>query len=508
MSFVSVVSVVVVVAHRSRVEVAMLDLDEETERALDAAREKEEEEEERRRRGEEEGGGGGGGVASRRGRVSFMERNFGTREPRTAEEAMGMSAMTCAALVNAPRAELSARRFAKAMEAALGAGEENARARGASRTRYADATRTGIRLAYRAFGESEKRAVIVLHDVGESCGAYCGFGGALMDAGYAVYALDLRGHGESAWSREGRYAPEDLADDVESFIIELDLYVRPVAIVGFGLGGLVAAAMANKNPRLVAAVILVESSPLAPADAYRFFPLQTAAFSSVVEAARALASPIFDAAEEKSSGRERNLKYMCKLAVLSSTTTDRRDGGVREPSLTRWKMDHGFYSNHTAESFWEDIKHLQCHLSLVYGEHSSYVDTSDAKSIVSAAGLAKSARAYRVLDATRRLIEDDPKYFLDVVLTALSHADADMLIANKEPRRPESLGIRPLPKYATIEDAIKALAPRAPPSSDDIEAALARARVDDECESDDDEGKFNNRTMLIQNDPEYFGFVG
>jgi len=472
----------------------MLHLDEETERALDA-RDKEEQ-----RQHKEE--------ALPAKRVSFMERNFGMREPRTAEEATAMSAVTCAALARAPRVELSARRFAKAMEAALGAREENARARGASRTRYVDATRTGIRLAYRAFGESEKRTVIVLHDVGESCGAYCGFGRALADAGYAVYALDLRGHGESAWSREGRYAPDDLADDVESFIIELDLYVRPVTIVGFGLGGLVAAAMANKNPRLVAGAILVESSPLAPADAYRFFPLQTAAFASVVEAARALASPIFDGPEEKSSGRERNLKYMCTLAVLSSTTTDRRDGGVREPSLTRWKMDHGFYSNHTAESFWDDIKHLQCHLSLVYGEYSSYVDTSDAKSIVSAAGLAKSARAYRVLDATRRLIEDDPKYFLDVILTALSHADDDMLIANKEPRRPESLGIRPLPKYATIEDAIKALAPRAPPSSDDIDAALAHARVDDECESDDDAGKFNNRTMLIQNDPEYFGFVG
>lgn len=472
----------------------MLDLDEETERALDA-RDKEEQ-----RQHEEE--------ALPPKRVSFMERNFGVREPRTAEEAAAMSAVMCAALARAPRVEMSARRFAKAMEAALGAGEENARARGASRTRYVDATRTGIRLAYRAFGEGEKRTVIVLHDVGESCGAYCGFGGALADAGYAVYALDLRGHGESAWSREGRYAPDDLADDVESFIIELDLYVRPVAIVGFGLGGLVAAAMANKNPRLVAAAILVESSPLAPADAYRFFPLQTAAFASVVEAARALASPILDAPEEKSSGRERNLKYMCTLAVLSSTTTDRRDGDVREPSLTRWKMDHAFYSNHTAESFWDDIKHLQCHLSLVYGEYSSYVDTSDAKAIVSAAGSAKSARAYRVLDATRRLIEDDPKYFLDVILTALSHADDDMLIANKEPRRPESLGIRPLPKYATIEDAMKALAPRAPPSSDDIDAALAHARADDECESDDDAVKFNNRTMLIQNDPEYFGFVG
>ena len=94
-----------------------------------------------------------------------------------------------------------------------------------------------------------------------------------------------------------------------------------------------------------------------------------------------------------------------------------------------------------------------------------------------------------------------------MIIYALMRADADLLIENKEPRRPEMLGIRPLPQYATIEDALKALQPRAPPSAEVVRAALAEASVDDECASDEDTAKFNNRTMLIQNDPEYFGFV-
>ena len=55
---------------------------------------------------------------------------------------------------------------------------------------------------------------------------------------------------------------------------------------------------------------------------------------------------------------------------------------------------------------------------------------------------------------------------------------------------------------------MKALAPRPVPTSAVVEEALRDVRKDDECESDDDTHRFNNRTKLIQNDPEYFGFVG
>jgi len=56
----------------------------------------------------------------------------------------------------------------------------------------------------------------------------------LAARGYGVFAPDLRGHGDSAWSSECCYSPAALSDDLESLIIELDLYVRPVVLVGFG----------------------------------------------------------------------------------------------------------------------------------------------------------------------------------------------------------------------------------------------------------------------------------
>ena len=69
-----------------------------------------------------------------------------------------------------------------------------------------------------------------------------------------------------------------------------------------------------------------------------------------------------------------------------------------------------------------------------------------------------------------------------------------------------------VPAFGTtleIQDALKAIAPRAVPTEAAVEAALEDVRADDECPSDDDSAaRFNNRTKLIQNDPEYFGFVG
>ena len=45
-----------------------------------------------------------------------------------------------------------------------------------------------------------------------------------------MFAPDLRGHGDSAWSADGQYTPAALADDLESLIIELGRAVQVVSI--------------------------------------------------------------------------------------------------------------------------------------------------------------------------------------------------------------------------------------------------------------------------------------
>eukprot|EP00951_Prasinocladus_malaysianus_P007895 scaffold56872_cov43-Prasinocladus_malaysianus.AAC.1 len=96
-----------------------------------------------------------------------------------------------------------------------------------------------------------------------------------------VFAIDLRGHGASTRSSDGNYSPGHLAADIESFILELDLYVRPVALVGVGLGAATALSLAAAAPRLVGALMLMEFSFVGPSeesiDPLAFFPMQAMA---------------------------------------------------------------------------------------------------------------------------------------------------------------------------------------------------------------------------------------
>ncbi len=73
-----------------------------------------------------------------------------------------------------------------------------------------------------------------------------------------LYALDLRGHGQSG-RVNGRYCLQDFVDDVIAFLREV--VGEPAAIVGHSFGGMVALMVAAQCPELVRAV-LVGDSPL------------------------------------------------------------------------------------------------------------------------------------------------------------------------------------------------------------------------------------------------------
>ena len=132
---------------------------------------------------------------------------------------------------------------------------------------------------------------------------------------------------------------------------------------------------------------------------------------------------------------------------------------------------------------------------------------------------ASSARATSVVEipgASHFVLEDRPRELRDSILDALLAAEGAIAATDARARCPETLGIRPLAQFASMEEAMKQLAPRSLPTPQQVEAALAEASVDDEVPDDELEaarggdggGGAHRRTALIQNDPEYFGFVG
>jgi pimeloyl-ACP methyl ester carboxylesterase len=93
----------------------------------------------------------------------------------------------------------------------------------------------GAELVAESWGKPRDPAVILLHGGGQTRHAWRRAGERLSQLGFHALIPDLRGHGESAWSVDGRYSPELYADDVRAWCKLAEK--RPV-LVGASLGGL------------------------------------------------------------------------------------------------------------------------------------------------------------------------------------------------------------------------------------------------------------------------------
>jgi pimeloyl-ACP methyl ester carboxylesterase len=82
-----------------------------------------------------------------------------------------------------------------------------------------------------------------------------------MEADYDVIMPDARGHGKSSVPDYG-YRYEDHANDVLGLIEALRL--SPPILIGHSMGGLVAAAVASRNPELLRCLILADPTFLSP----------------------------------------------------------------------------------------------------------------------------------------------------------------------------------------------------------------------------------------------------
>ena len=114
--------------------------------------------------------------------------------------------------------------------------------------------RDGLELAYRETGEG--RPLVLLHGFAASGRQWLDHGpaAALADAGYRVILPDLRGHGDSARTRDPAcYPPDVLADDGLALIDGLGL--DDYDLGGYSLGGRVVLRMLVRGARPARAVV-------------------------------------------------------------------------------------------------------------------------------------------------------------------------------------------------------------------------------------------------------------
>jgi esterase len=122
-------------------------------------------------------------------------------------------------------------------------------------------TVNGLRIHYLEWGSSDKQPLIMLHGIGRIAHTFDHIAPHFATR-YHVMAVDMRGHGDSAWDSKGAYLVEDYVKDIEGLADQLSL--KRIAIWGNSTGGRVAQVFAGLHPDLVAAVISEDVGPERP----------------------------------------------------------------------------------------------------------------------------------------------------------------------------------------------------------------------------------------------------
>jgi pimeloyl-ACP methyl ester carboxylesterase len=115
---------------------------------------------------------------------------------------------------------------------------------------------TGVRLHYAEEGPANGKVIIMLHGLSDSWFSFSKVMPLLSD-GYRIYALDLRGHGNSDRPASG-YHTRDLAADVIAFMDAKK--IASATIVGHSMGSFIAQYVALAAPKRVERMILIGSA--------------------------------------------------------------------------------------------------------------------------------------------------------------------------------------------------------------------------------------------------------
>ena len=183
--------------------------------------------------------------------------------------------------------------------------------------------------------------------------------------GEPILAVDLPGHGHSAWRDDGDYTPRSLALDIAPLIEK----IAPDAglVCGMSLGGLTTLALAYQRPDLVSRLMMVDITP-------GVTPEKSKSITDFVNGPQSF--PSFDdllartvehnPTRSRSSLRRGILHNARQLDDLSWVWRyDRRSHPRREPGTS------------VAAGMWEMIERLHCPLTLVRGGTSPVVDDAD-----------------------------------------------------------------------------------------------------------------------------------
>ena len=115
-----------------------------------------------------------------------------------------------------------------------------------------------VEIFYRTFGTSGATPILIVHGLSYFSYDWIAVADRLA-AGREVAAMDMRGFGESTWSKDTNYAVADFAQDCLNLMDHLGW--SKAVLMGHSMGGRNATWCAAENPDRLAALVLVDYTP-------------------------------------------------------------------------------------------------------------------------------------------------------------------------------------------------------------------------------------------------------
>ena len=251
-------------------------------------------------------------------------------------------------------------------------------------------------------GPEDAPPVIFLHGGGQTRHSWGGAASIVAQKGWQTISLDLRGHGDSDWSRDRRYPTNYHVEDLRAIVQQLQV---PPVLIGASWGGITSLLLEGESPEnLCKALVLVDIAPHVEIKGVErviaFMRAYPDGFGSLEEVADAVASYMPGRPRPKNTkGLEKNLR--------------KRDGRYFwhwDPNLLDGVGSDEIYTQERLETA---ARAIQVPTLLVRGKLSDIVSEEGAKAFME---LVPHAKFTDVSDAGHMVAGDKNDIFTNAIL--------------------------------------------------------------------------------------------
>jgi esterase len=247
------------------------------------------------------------------------------------------------------------------------------------------------------WGDSSPR-VVFLHGGGQNAHTW---DTVIVGLGQPALAVDLPGHGHSAWRADGNYSPQNNAAAVAPVLNELAPHAD--LVVGMSLGGLTAIGLGAIAPHLVRELVLVDVTPSA---LQRHSEMTKEQLGTVALVQGEREFPSFAAILELTTAAapHRDPKSLRRGVFHNSRRLDNGNWTWRYDTIREFP---------DFDSLWNDVAGLSAPITLVRGGTSGFVTDEDA------AELGQRAQRFRgvhlVENSGHSVQSDQPRVLIDIL---------------------------------------------------------------------------------------------